>query len=144
MTDFSDKRVQAGTAVVLITVIGVVAFVFAGQGYSDNPETSTADKQPSTSQPVVEVVSASPDRTIEATNFEFSNSSISVDNGTVVKFVNQEGAHTVTLDTAGIDRTISGGESVTLRFNQAGTYQVYCRFHGSPGSRMHTDVQVSS
>ncbi|MFB6158509.1 MAG: plastocyanin/azurin family copper-binding protein [Candidatus Nanohalobium sp.] len=90
------------------------------------------------------VSGASPDRTIPATNFEFSQSSLSVEPGTVIRFVNQEGSHTVTLDTTGIDRTISGSDSVTLRFNEGGSYQIYCKFHGSPGSGMHSDVTVST
>lgn len=105
------------------------------QGQNQTSETQQAK--------AVEVVSGvTPDRTIDATNYEFSKSSISVSKGSVVRFVNQEGSHTVTLDTAGIDRTLSGSESVTLRFNEGGTFQIYCRFHGSTGSGMHTDVAV--
>ncbi|MDY6768936.1 MAG: hypothetical protein SVW02_02400, partial [Candidatus Nanohaloarchaea archaeon] len=91
----------------------------------------------------VETVSGvSPDTTVDLTNNEFSRTNLSVDDGEVIRFVNQEGSHTVTLDTAGIDRTLSGSQSVMLQFNDSGTYQVYCRFHGSPGSGMHSDVHV--
>ncbi|MDY6770678.1 MAG: plastocyanin/azurin family copper-binding protein [Candidatus Nanohaloarchaea archaeon] len=111
--------------------------------------TGAGNQQPTdgggnTGAPAIEKVSGvSPDRTITLTNYKFSATSPQISAGTVVKFVSQQGTHTVTLDSAGIDVTLSSGQSVMLRFNEAGTYQVYCSFHGSPGSGMHSTVQVS-
>ncbi len=88
------------------------------------------------------VLGGTPDRTIRLTNNQFSATEFSISSGSVVRFVNDEGEHTVTIEGEGIDSTLEPGDRVTLRFNEGGTYQVYCRFHGSPGSGMHTTVQV--
>lgn len=93
----------------------------------------------------VEVVSGvKSDRTVDAHNFEFSDTNLNIKPGTVVKFIDSEGTHTVTLKQGdiSIDKVLSKGQSVMLKFNKGGSYQVYCRFHGSPGSGMHTDVGV--
>ncbi|MFB6246202.1 MAG: hypothetical protein ABEI74_01255 [Candidatus Pacearchaeota archaeon] len=111
---------------------------------SDSGTSSTSDTSLGSGTPAVEVVSASADKTIELTNYEFSNDAPSISPGTVVEFKNSEGSHTVTLDAQGIDKTLSGSQSVTLKFNEKGTYQIYCKFHGSPGSGMHSDVSVGS
>ncbi|MDY6776905.1 MAG: hypothetical protein SVQ76_02255 [Candidatus Nanohaloarchaea archaeon] len=147
-----DMKLTLG--LVLVATIALAGCTSGGQyggtqaptedqtGDQQNNQQETQDQQQQTG-PAVEVVSGvSPDRTIYLTNYEFSSSNPSVSPGTVIRFVNQEGSHTVTLDAAGIDQTLSGSQSVMLRFNEGGTYQVYCRFHGSPGSGMHSDVTV--
>jgi plastocyanin len=57
--------------------------------------------------------------------------------------MNKEGSHTVTLDSASINETLSEGESVTIKFDQPGTHKVYCDYHGSPGSGMYSNIRVS-
>ncbi len=91
----------------------------------------------------VKVVDADPDKTITLTNNEFSKTNPKFSKGTVVKFMNEEGSHTVTLDSASINETLSEGESVTIKFGQPGTHKVYCDYHGSPGSGMHSNIRVS-
>ncbi|MDY6777304.1 MAG: DUF4382 domain-containing protein [Candidatus Nanohaloarchaea archaeon] len=86
----------------------------------------------------VEVVSASPDTTVTMKSIEFQRSP-TVKPGTVIRFINQDSVpHTVTIKKYGIDRTVAGGESVTLRFNQPATYEVDCTLHGP----MKTSVTV--
>ncbi|MFB6181996.1 MAG: plastocyanin/azurin family copper-binding protein [Candidatus Magasanikbacteria bacterium] len=90
----------------------------------------------------VEKVSQAPDKTISLSNYQFSKTSPSFSKGTVVKFTNKGGTHTVSLDSENINKTLASGDSVTLQFNEKGTYQVYCSFHGSAGSGMHSNIQI--
>ncbi|MDY6778594.1 MAG: hypothetical protein SVU32_08055, partial [Candidatus Nanohaloarchaea archaeon] len=91
----------------------------------EKEQENTTENASEKDQPAVETVSGvTPDKTITLTNYEFSTVKPSISAGTVIKFVNKEGSHTVTLDTAGIDKTLSASQSVTLRFNEDGTYQV--------------------
>jgi plastocyanin len=125
-------------AALTVTVL-LAGCVHAGGNASPDAQRSNGDGGGT----AVQVVSGeSPDRTIDLTNNAFSETSLQVDPGTVIRFKNMEGVHTVTLDGQGIDRELSGSDSVTLQFNEGGTYNIYCTYHGSPGNGMHTDVDV--
>lgn len=132
----------------LIAVIALVAaVVLAGctdssNSYGgDSSPTDTQDTQPSNQQTTgsaaVEVVSGtSADTVVTMQNTQFQ-SSPQVSAGDIVKFVNQDSyAHTVTFNGEGIDQNVPGGGSVTVRFNDAGTYDIVCTLH--PG--METTV----
>lgn len=135
-------------AVLLVLTLGLAGCTAYGSG--GTPDDGGSGEAPaggaensSGSTPAVERVSGvSPDRTIDLNNYDFTAVNPQIGAGTVVRFQNVQGSHTVTLDTAGIDVALSGSESVLLQFNEAGTYQVYCKYHGGPGSGMHSDVQV--
>jgi plastocyanin len=69
----------------------------------------------------------------------FSEASISVPVGTTVTFTNEDSfAHTVTNGVDGtpapdaiFDEPLSGGASVDITFDQAGTFDVTCMIHSS-------------
>lgn len=123
----------------------LVLVALAGCTTGTPPESGdgTASVNGSDGGPAVSVTpDATPDRTVALSNYEFAGADLTVPSGTVVRFRNIEGQHTVTVATSGVDRVLEAGEAVTVTFHEEGTYQVYCRFHGSPGSGMHTDVTV--
>lgn len=137
-----------------IVVVGVVGLLLIGglfivmqgdESQTDGDEADTTDQSP-TSQPggdnenTVEVVSdTTPDTTVVMENTQFQ-SSPQVSKGTVVKFVNQDSyTHTVTINGESIDKQVPGGSSATLRFNEAGSYNIVCTLH----SGMETPVNVS-
>jgi plastocyanin len=69
-------------------------------------------------------------------NFAFYPSSLTVKTGTVVTWVNQDGAsHTIVSDTgspaAFSSDSLSTGASFPFTFTQAGTYTYHCSFHPS-------------
>ncbi|MDY6778878.1 MAG: cupredoxin domain-containing protein [Candidatus Nanohaloarchaea archaeon] len=140
-----NKVVLAGLLIATIAIAGCTGSTGYGGGAGQNSDNTggtgdnagTGDSD-SGGQPAVEVVSASPDRTVEMQGTAFQGSP-SVQPGTVIRFVNRDSyGHTVTIKTQGIDKQVGGGESVTLRFNKAGSYQIVCTIH--PG--MQTTVTV--
>lgn len=76
--------------------------------------------------------------TIVLKNFEFSPANIEIKAGQIVKFVNVEGSHTVTIIAPGreeplIDVVLSKGDMILVKFNQPGSYNLICRFHENAG-----------
>ncbi|MFB6203487.1 MAG: cell wall-binding repeat-containing protein [Candidatus Nanohaloarchaea archaeon] len=106
-------------------------------------ETEEQESGTSQSGGPVERTDEAADMNVTLSNYRFSSDSIKISEGQVISFVNTEGRHTVTLESGKVDVTLSRGESMKLRFDEEGTYSIYCRFHGSPGSGMHTQVTVS-
>jgi plastocyanin len=68
--------------------------------------------------------------------------------GATVVWKNADGfTHTVTSSSVPSggplwDKTVTGGSSTSVTFPVAGTYQYYCRIHGSPGAGMHGTLVV--
>src|SRR5262249_28452989 len=73
--------------------------------------------------------------TVTMVGSQFSPRTITVNAGDTVTFVNQDSmAHTATADNGSFDSgTIQPGQQFGATFNQSGTYQYYCKFHGAPG-----------
>lgn len=42
------------------------------------------------------------------------------------------------------DQIVKPGEKAVVTFDQAGTYHVFCKYHGAIGSGMHLNVTVSA
>lgn len=68
-------------------------------------------------------------RSIELSDFEFSPNLITVKKGDVIRFVNMQGAHTVTIEELQIDKVLNAGESFTVEIEKGGTFVLTCRFH---------------
>lgn len=73
--------------------------------------------------------------TISIVDNQFSPKTVSVNPGDTITFVNQGAMpHTATADNGLFDSgTIQPGQSFGATFNQGGTYQYHCKFHGSAG-----------
>jgi plastocyanin len=77
------------------------------------------------------------EETVNLTGFAFSPTELTVSVGTTVTFVNDDAAaHTVThgsdgsaTEGAAFDEDLPGGESTEITFQDAGTFEVTCRFH---------------
>ncbi|MCX9082235.1 MAG: cupredoxin family copper-binding protein [Candidatus Methanoperedens sp.] len=68
---------------------------------------------------------------IDIKDFAFNPDTITVAKGTTVTWTNKDSAqHTVT-GTAFTSETLSQGQSYSYTFNEAGTFEYYCKFHPS-------------
>lgn len=124
-----SRAVSIGIVIVVIVAVAVVAF-----GFQATPGQEVV---------AVEVIEdVPPDLVIELSNYDFSEVDPQFSAGTVVEYRNVGGSHTVTLDAEGVDVVLPQGSSLLLRFNESGTFEVYCRFHGSPRSDMHSTTRV--
>ncbi|HEV7686529.1 MAG TPA: cupredoxin domain-containing protein, partial [Acidimicrobiia bacterium] len=66
----------------------------------------------------------------------FSPTPITIQTGDTVVFAKAQDAqltHSVTSDSGVFDQELSTNQYVGLRFQQAGTYPYYCKYHGAPG-----------
>jgi len=77
-------------------------------------------------------------------NFSFQPMTITISAGDTVTWHNLDTAtHTVTANDGSFDSgNVGGGGSFPHGFTQPGTYEYYCKIHGSPGSGMHGTVIV--
>jgi plastocyanin len=82
------------------------------------------------------------------TNFAFSPAVDTVALGATIQWANQDNvAHTATSRTipasaSAWDETVQGGGGASVTLTVAGTYEYYCRFHGTPGTGMHGTIVV--
>lgn len=88
------------------------------------------------------------DATVKALDNRFDPEQIDVSENATVKWVNEgSNPHTVEIRPEGGSNKvhqaeIAPGESTRYTFQETGTFQVWCRYHGSPGSGMHMTVTV--
>ena len=70
---------------------------------------------------------------ITMVNFAFSPDSVTVASGGAVSLTNEDGStHTFTSDDAGVDVSVSAGESAEAQVDaEAGTYDFHCEIHPS-------------
>lgn len=86
--------------------------------------------------------------TICAVNTAFSPATLTVQAGATITFHNADGfEHTTTSSSVPTgattwDRTLSGGGETTMTLNTPGTYQYYCRIHGTPTTGMRGTIVV--
>ena len=73
--------------------------------------------------------------TVVMQNFAFSPKSLRIKKGTTVTWVNQDRAkHTVTADDDKFDSgDMTSGQTYAHKFDEAGTFPYYCRYHGDKG-----------
>ncbi len=130
-------------SLVLISVLLIVVLVAC----SSKSKTKTAS--PTATAPAAPeatlVPGATPAPTTQASNssevvvtiqnFAFSPNPLTIQVGTTVRFVNNDSAaHTATADDGSFDSgTLDNGQEFTFKFDKAGTYPYYCKFHGGKG-----------
>lgn len=89
---------------------------------------------------------------VEVDDNYFRPSSAPAKVGDVFEFENEgQIDHTVTIHrppdgatTYLKDDVVKPGQETQFTFDKQGTYHVFCRYHGSIGSRMHLNVTVSA
>lgn len=81
---------------------------------------------------------------VDMQNFQFSPMTITVNAGDTVTWHNLDSAtHTVTANDGSFDSgNVNSAGSFPRMFTQPGTYDYYCKIHGSPGAGMHGTVIV--
>ena len=92
------------------------------------------------------------DNDVEVDDDYFEPEETTIDAGTTLHFEVESGAehgHTITIHKVGDpvttlleNKTVRAGDALDFTFSQAGTYHVWCRFHGTMTSGMHMLVTV--
>lgn len=92
------------------------------------------------------MTSAQQAASVSATEFQFSPRTQTVAVGTTVTWRNNGAeSHTMTSDTGLFSSgTIISGGQFTFTFNQAGSFNYHCQFHGGPGSGMIGTIVVAA
>jgi plastocyanin len=77
----------------------------------------------------------------------FNPANLTVAAGATVMWIDGSGIqHTVTSvsgSAEAFDQTVSGGSSFSRQFSTAGTFDYYCKIHGSPTSGMRGTITVN-
>jgi plastocyanin len=85
--------------------------------------------------------------TVEQTSsFTFDPTSVKVKSGSTIEVLNIAGQtpHNFTVQGQNIDITNNSGQSQKVEIAlKPGTYQFFCKFHGSPGQGMHGTLVVT-
>ncbi len=141
----------AGLALVLAACGGTTSsttFSTAGGEASDEPSqaataTPSAAIEPSESAAASDAAepseAAAEEALVRLIQFQFDPPELTITAGTEVSFVNADSAaHTVTEGTDGeaaddpiIDEELQRNGSTSFTFDETGTYEITCRFHGS-------------
>jgi len=147
----SLPSVIAGLALVLAACGGTTSsttFATVGDEASDEPSqaestTPSAAIEPSESAASSDAAepsdAAAEEALVRLSQFEFDPPELTITAGTEVSFVNADSsAHTVTEGTDGepaddpiIDEELTQNASTSFTFDEAGTYEITCLFHGS-------------
>jgi len=122
--------------------VGIAAAIIAaGCGGSSSSSYGTGNNPPLPPPPPPPP--AAPVETISMTDYAFTQSTLTIKAGTVVKWVNNGNtSHTATSDVAGTfdsgalgpPTTTTPGGTFQKTFTTPGTYAYHCTFHGTPGS----------
>lgn len=90
-----------------------------------------------------------PAETVSALDNRFDPEQAGVAAGDTVEWVNEgSNPHTVTIRAEGgsdtvHDEEIQPGAETSYTFQESGSFQVWCKYHGSPGQGMSMTVEVS-
>ncbi len=86
---------------------------------------------PSTQSKDVTITSGANDFTVVAdgTKSDLNKGVVAIAKGTAVKFVNQVGIHTITVNGTKDGADLKGTDTRTLTFNNVGTFKITCDFH---------------
>jgi plastocyanin len=119
----SPTKVMSWSACAILLVL---ACSFAGCTSSQSPAIST----PATPTPAAGLNS------ITIKNFAFSPATLTIKTGTVVTWINQDGApHQIASDPESpvqfTSESLANGASYQFTFNQTGTYTYHCSIHPS-------------
>jgi plastocyanin len=82
----------------------------------------------------------------QTSSFTFDPTTVKVKSGSTIDVVNASGQtpHTFTVQGQSVDVTNQPGQSQNVKIDlKPGTYQFYCKFHGSPGQKMHGTLVVT-
>lgn len=71
---------------------------------------------------------------VSVKDFQFGPGKVKISKGEKVKWVNEEGTHTVTFDN-GYNEVLMEGDETGRRFKKPGTYQYLCTFHDDQGMK---------
>ncbi len=130
--------------VYLISVLLLLAIFAIGCVQQSKPEVkevSTPEEQGAHEESHTEAVvvnEGEPSMTVNLKNFQFEPSNIETEKGQIVEFKNIEGKHTVTILESGhdeplVDVVLTEDQSVLVKFNEQGSYDLVCRFHENAG-----------
>lgn len=110
-----------------MTIMVMVAAVPAGAGDSKKPAGLSTATKTTTAEPTI----------VEVSSFKFEPKVLTVKVGTVVRWVNKSGWHTVAADDGSFKSTALKAENAFFdhTFKKAGKFPYHCSFHGDKGGR---------
>ncbi len=102
----------------------------------EQEEVQTGNEEEHSEAVVVE--GGEPSVSVNLKNFQFEPSNIEIEKGQIIEFRNVQGSHTVTISETGhdeplVDVVLSGDQVVLVKFNEAGSFDLVCRFHENTG-----------
>ena len=120
----------------LIAVMLCVACASSGDATSTTAAAATTAAPAATTSPGASTTGAASagEVMVSANDFSFSPATVTVSVGDSVTWTLAEGAHTTSSGTApdldGLwDQALTADEPFTFTFEEAGTYEYFCRFH---------------
>jgi plastocyanin len=137
------RMAVVGLAAVLAVGAATCSSKSTSGGGGDNP---TQPPQPSASSPQVGGGGGASVLTVkQESNFTFNPDKFSVTSGDSITVQNTSSfLHTFTVDGQNIDTEVTAGTSARIAIGiPAGTYQFFCRFHGTATSGMHGTLTVN-
>jgi plastocyanin len=136
----------------LLAVLCILLLLAGCAGTTDSTSSSTTaagtTQTGSTSGPAP---GGTTPRKVDLEDNHFEDGNLTLTKGATISYVNAGmHDHTVTVHWVGepvttlrLDRTLRPGEAVSFTFADAGTYHVWCRFHGTMTSGMATVVKAT-
>lgn len=118
-------------------VIAIMLCIACASGGDANTTTATAAAPAATTAPGASTTGAASgggEVMVSANDFSFSPATVTISVGDSVTWTLAEGAHTTSSGTApeldGLwDQALTADEPFTFTFEEAGTYEYFCRFH---------------
>jgi plastocyanin len=146
-TDSTTARRPRFLLATVTTLAVALVLAACSAGASTTPSATAATATQSTAASAGGSGSGGGDTNVMLMNFAFDPTTLTVPVGTTVTFVNMDPTeHTVTngkdgkaADNAAFDEKVDAGQSVTVTFDKAGTFDVTCTIH--PSMNMTVTVQ---
>jgi plastocyanin len=146
-TDSTAARRPRFLLATVTTLAVALVLAACSAGASTTPSATAATAPQSTAASAGGSGSGGGDTNVMLMNFAFDPTTLTVPVGTTVTFVNMDPTeHTVTngkdgkaADNAAFDKKVDSGQSVTVTFDKAGTFDVTCTIH--PSMNMTVTVQ---
>jgi plastocyanin len=108
------------TTKLMLIVLSIAAMALAGCSSSDGTADSTTTTE----------ATGGGDTEVSVLNFRFEPGDVTVSVGDSVTWTNDSSSgHTTTASDGGWDQALAGGETFTLTFDTAGTFDFFCAIH---------------
>ena len=121
------NRIMKAIWIASMTFTVMAAAASAGPGESKKPAGSVTEKESTAAEPTI----------VEVSSFKFEPKVLTVKAGTMVRWVNKSGFHTVEADDGSFKSTQLKAENAFFEhtFKKVGKFPYHCSFHGEKGGK---------